>query len=220
MHLGGNYWDVSVLFGPTFVHDLIAPNVSIKCDCHPSQKVIGGAAHTVRLFYFVNLLDTGVLLCCCLVRCCVAELAPHFTRHAPRTALYILFPATQCHCLGSAAVPLSSTTAAVQMSGFPLLFWAHTKVWESMVKMSKCEKGWKWMKVGENPKMPYPPCGRRIKTYARGNNDAPSITKYGSPVRLDAQIVALHPHCAKGAPTGVGASNADSPDSPIISSHI
>ena len=46
---------------------------------------------------------------------------------------------------------------------------AHTKVWESMVKMSKkkCEKGWKWVKVGENPKMPYPPCGRSIKTYAR-----------------------------------------------------
>ena len=64
----------------------------------------------------------------------------------------------------------------------------------------KCEKGWKWVKVGENPKMPYPPCGRSIKTYARGNNDAPSITKYGSPVQLDTQIVALRRHCAKGAP--------------------
>ena len=64
----------------------------------------------------------------------------------------------------------------------------------------KCAKGWKWMKVGENPKMPYPPCGRSIKAYARGNNDAPSITQYGTPVRLDAQIVALCPHCAKGAP--------------------
>ena len=55
---------------------------------------------------------------------------------------------------------------------------AHTKMWESMVKMSKtkCEKGWKWAKVGENPKVPYAPCGRSIKTYARGNNDAPSIT--------------------------------------------
>ena len=29
------------------------------------------------------------------------------------------------------------------------------------------------------------------KTYARGNNDAPSISKYGSLVQLDAQIVAL-----------------------------
>ena len=55
------------------------------------------------------------------------------------------------------------------------------------------------MKVGENPKMPYPPCGRSIKTYARGNNDAYSITKYGSPVRLDAQIVALCEHCAHTA---------------------
>ena len=31
-----------------------------------------------------------------------------------------------------------------------------------------------------------------LKTYARGNNDAPSISKYGSLVRADAQIVALH----------------------------
>ena len=56
--------------------------------------------------------------------------------------------------------------------------------------------------MGENPKMPYPPCGRSIKTYARGNNDAPSIAKYGSLVRLDAQIVALRLHCAKGATNG------------------
>ena len=70
------------------------------------------------------------------------------------------------------------------------------------MKMSKkkCEKGWKWVKLGENPKMPYPPCGRSIKTSAMGNNDVPSISKYGSPVRLDAQIIALRAHCAKGAP--------------------
>ena len=55
----------------------------------------------------------------------------------------------------------------------------------------KCEKGWKWVKSGENPKMPYPQCGRSIKTYARGNNDARSITKCRSLVRLDPQIVAL-----------------------------
>ena len=62
-------------------------------------------------------------------------------------------------------------------------------------EQKKCVKGWKWVKVGENPKMPYPPCGRSIKTYARGNNDAPSVAKYGSLVRLDAQIVALRPQC-------------------------
>ena len=56
------------------------------------------------------------------------------------------------------------------------------------------------MTVGENPKMPYPQCGRNIKTYARVSNDAPSITKYGSTLRLDAKKVALRPHCAKGAP--------------------
>ena len=54
------------------------------------------------------------------------------------------------------------------------------------------------MKLGENPKMPYPQCGRSIKTYARGNHDAPSISKYGSLVRPDAQIVALCAHCAEG----------------------
>ena len=67
-------------------------------------------------------------------------------------------------------------------------------------EQKKSEKGWKWVKMGENQKMPYPRCGRNIKTYAGGKNDAPSITKYGSPVRLDAQIVALRAHCAKGAP--------------------
>ena len=30
-------------------------------------------------------------------------------------------------------------------------------------EQKKCVKGWKWVKVGENPKMPYPPCGRSIK---------------------------------------------------------
>ena len=32
--------------------------------------------------------------------------------------------ATQCHCLGFVLVPLSSTTASVQMSGVLLLLWA------------------------------------------------------------------------------------------------
>ena len=36
--------------------------------------------------------------------------------------------------------------------------------------------------------------------YARGKNDAPSISKYGSLVRLDTQIVALCAKCAKCAP--------------------
>ena len=42
-------------------------------------------------------------------------------------------------------------------------------------------------------------CGRSMKIYARGNNDAPSITEYGSPVWLDAQIVALRLHCSRTA---------------------
>ena len=55
------------------------------------------------------------------------------------------------------------------------------------------------MNVGENTTMPYPQCGASIKTDARGNIDAPSITKYGSPVRLNAQMVALRPPCARTA---------------------
>ena len=57
------------------------------------------------------------------------------------------------------------------------------------------------MKLGENPKMPYPQRGTSIKTYARGNNDAPSISKYGSLVRPGAQIVALCVHCAECTPS-------------------
>ena len=45
----------------------------------------------VHLFHSDNLRDTIVLLCCCLVKCCVAELVPHFTLHALRAALCMLF---------------------------------------------------------------------------------------------------------------------------------
>ena len=48
-------------------------------------------ARTVHLFYFDNLPDATVLLCYCPERCRVAQLVPHFTLHAPRTALYMLF---------------------------------------------------------------------------------------------------------------------------------
>ena len=59
-------------------------------------------------------------------------------------------------------------------------------------EQKKCENGYKWVKMGKHPKTPYPQCGRSSKTYAKSNNDAPSITKYGSPIWLDAQIFALH----------------------------
>ena len=39
-------------------------------------------AHTVHLFYLDNLPDAIVSLRCCLVRCRVAELVPHFTMYA------------------------------------------------------------------------------------------------------------------------------------------
>ena len=42
-------------------------------------------------FYLDDIPNTIVWLCSCTVRCCVAELVPHFTLHAMRTALYMLF---------------------------------------------------------------------------------------------------------------------------------
>ena len=62
--------------------------------------------------------------------------------------------------------------------------------------VKKGGNGGNWVNI---QKMPYPQCGRSIKAYARGNNDAPSITKYGSLVQSDAQIVALRAHCAQCA---------------------
>ena len=47
-------------------------------------------ARTMQLFYSDNLPDTIVLLCCCPVRCCVAELVPHVTPHALKTSLCML----------------------------------------------------------------------------------------------------------------------------------
>ena len=47
-------------------------------------------ARTVHLFYLDNIPDAIVLPCCCPVRRRVAELVPHFTLCALRTALYML----------------------------------------------------------------------------------------------------------------------------------
>ena len=53
--------------------------------------------HTVHLFYLYNLPNTIVLLCCCPVRCRVAELVPHFTLHAHVLGVY-LDPEIDSHC--------------------------------------------------------------------------------------------------------------------------
>ena len=45
----------------------------------------------MHLFYSDNFLDAIVLLCCCLMKCRVAELVPHFTLHALRIAFSMLF---------------------------------------------------------------------------------------------------------------------------------
>ena len=38
------------------------------------------------------------------------------------------------------------------------------KEWMWWKEQKACEKGWKWGKLSENPKMPHPQCGRSIKT--------------------------------------------------------
>ena len=62
-----------------------------------------------------------------------------------------------------------------------------------MVEMRKKRgggKGWKWVKLGENPKMPSP-MWKKHQNLLSNNNHAQSITKYGSLVRPNTQIVAL-----------------------------
>ena len=48
-------------------------------------------ACNVHFFCLDNLPDTIVVLCCCPVRCCIAELVPHLTLQALSTALHMLF---------------------------------------------------------------------------------------------------------------------------------
>ena len=48
------------------------------------------------------------------------------------------------------------------------------------------------MKLGENPKMPYPQGERSIKNLLSNNNDVLKYPKQGFAVRPDTQIVALH----------------------------
>ena len=54
-----------------------------------------------------------------------------------------------------------------------------------------CDKGWKWVKLGENPKMPHPQCGRSHKTCCQTTMVPRVSQKYGFLVRPDAQVVTL-----------------------------
>ena len=62
-----------------------------------------------------------------------------------------------------------------------------------MVEISKkrVKKGWKWVKLGENPKNATSPMWKKHQNLISNNNDAHNITKYGFLVRLDAEVVAL-----------------------------
>ena len=63
------------------------------------------------------------------------------------------------------------------------------------------EKGWKWVKLGENA---ISPMWKRHQNLPSNNNDAQSITKYGFLVRPHAQLVVLCAHCVHGPPYGNG----------------
>ena len=61
-----------------------------------------------------------------------------------------------------------------------------------MVEM--CEKGWKWVKLGENA---ISPRWKKHQNLPSNNNEAQSITICGSLVWPDAQIVAVRAHCTR-----------------------
>ena len=67
----------------------------------------------------------------------------------------------------------------------------------------KSEKGWKWVKLGENPKLPFPRCGRCIKTYSQTTM-----------MPLVSQSISLwysQAHCAKCAPSDNTATYSPAP---------
>ena len=66
----------------------------------------------------------------------------------------------------------------------------------ALANTNRCEKGWKWVKLGEFQKCCIPNVAKASKPTQQGNDDAPMISKHGSPVRPDAQIVAMRAHCA------------------------
>ena len=53
------------------------------------------------------------------------------------------------------------------------------------------KRGWKCYKTSTFSGVPNKGTKSKVKTYARANNDAPSISKHGSLVQADTQIVAL-----------------------------
>ena len=75
----------------------------------------------------------------------------------------------------------------------PILTLPPRKEWMWWRWAKKCEKRWKWVKI---QKCHIPNVEKASKPTPRSNNDAPSISKHGSPVLPDAQIVAPRAHCA------------------------
>ena len=55
-----------------------------------------------------------------------------------------------------------------------------------------CEKGWNWVKLGENA---ISPMWKKHQNLLSNNNDAQSITKYGFLVQPHTHIVTLRAHC-------------------------
>ena len=93
-------------------------------------KLFGGSGtprvRTMQFFYLDILPNAIVLRCFCPMRCRVAELVPHFTSYAPRTALYVLplvhSSTTQCVCFGFELLRLFSPGSS-DNSGFFTKSW-------------------------------------------------------------------------------------------------
>ena len=75
-------------------------------------------------------------------------------------------------------------------------WWGETNLERSGCGRNKhkmCEKGWKWVKLGENA---ISPMWKKHQNLPSNNNDAHNIRKYGFLVRPHPKIAALLPHCA------------------------
>ena len=62
-----------------------------------------------------------------------------------------------------------------------------------------CEKGWKWVELGETAICPM---WKKHQNLLASNNESRSVTKYGFLVRRNAQIVAPRAHRASGRHLG------------------
>ena len=86
---GTNVWCLQLLILFNVQRDIQFQIYSIRFSQGERDTPCAHCVHTVHLFYLDNLCDPIVLLGCCPLRCCVAELVPHFMLDTLRVALYM-----------------------------------------------------------------------------------------------------------------------------------